>query len=64
MVHFGDPISVVVVPVEKEELSGPSTRLKGVQNCLQTASTARMVHPWIVLQIIGMIDQTYIHKSS
>jgi hypothetical protein len=64
MVHFGDPISGVVVPGEMDQLSGPSTRLKGVHDCLQTASTLRMVQSWIVLQIIGVIDETYIHKSS
>jgi hypothetical protein len=47
-----------------DQLSGTATRLKGVHNCRQTASTLWVVHPWVVPQIIGMIDETYIHKSS
>jgi hypothetical protein len=47
-----------------DELSGTATHLKGAHNRLQTVSTLGMVHSWIVLQIIGMIDETNIHKSS
>jgi hypothetical protein len=64
MVHVRDPVTRVVIPGEMDELSGPATRLKGAHNRLQTVSTLGMVHPWIVLQIIGMIDEPNIHKSS
>src|SRR5262245_340972 len=63
-VHFGDPFLGLVVPGEMHQLSGPSTRLKGLHDRLETLSPLWVMHTWIVLQIIGVIDQTYIHKSS
>ena len=62
--HLRDPVLGIVVPGEMDQLSGTSARLKGLHNSLKAASTLRMMHTWIVLQIIGMIDETYIHMSS
>jgi hypothetical protein len=64
MVHLRDPVTGIVIPGELDELSGTTTHLQGAHNRFQTVSTLGMVHPWIVLQIIGMIDETNIHKSS
>jgi hypothetical protein len=47
-----------------DQLSGTSAGFKGLHNGLKAASTLRMMLTWIVLQIIGMIDKTYIHMSS